>query len=169
MDPRNLSDRDCRIAKRQLAVGNQAAAGTPAARIATNLHIPLATVMADLEAMGIIPERPSGRRPAPCPSHNARKRHRAHGETCSVCWPCGTTRARIRHRERREMCEQCSTPKTKRQPKPCGTYAAYVRHRNHGEQPCEACVAAMREYSLRSYRRSMARAKESAGGEKGAA
>lgn len=36
MDPRNLSDRDCRIAKRQLAVGNQAAAGNavvpPAAR-----------------------------------------------------------------------------------------------------------------------------------------
>lgn len=95
-------------------------------------------------------------------THRHQPRRRAHGETCSVCWPCGTTRARIRHRERRERCEQCSTPKTKRQPKPCGTYAAYVRHRNHGEQPCEACVAAMREYSLRSYRRSMARAKESA-------
>lgn len=39
MNPLNPSDRDCRIAKRQLAVGNQAAAGAPAARIATNLGV----------------------------------------------------------------------------------------------------------------------------------
>ena len=84
MDPRNLSDRDCRIAKRQLAVGNQAAAGTPAARIATNLGVPLATVMADLEAMGIIPERRSPR--AACGTDRGYHRHKRRQEpSCDAC------------------------------------------------------------------------------------
>ena len=25
----------------------------------------------------------------PCPSHSARRRHQAHGESCRVCWPAG--------------------------------------------------------------------------------
>lgn len=30
--------------------------------------------------------------------------------------------------------------------KPCGTRAAALRHRYHGEQPCDPCVEAEREY-----------------------
>lgn len=40
-------------------------------------------------------------------------------------------------------------PKPVREPqplKPCGTNAAYVRHRARGEQPCDECTTARREY-----------------------
>lgn len=33
-----------------------------------------------------------------------------------------------------------------RELKPCGTHAAYRRHIAHGEDPCEACLEAEREY-----------------------
>ena len=31
--------------------------------------------------------------------------------------------------------------------KPCGTVTAYVRHKRHGEQPCQECRDAKRDYS----------------------
>lgn len=93
MDPLNLSDRDCRIAKRQLAVGNQAA------RIATNLGVPLKTVMADLEAMGIIPERRSPR--VACGTDRGYHRHKRQQEpACDACRNAHTdTEIRRRHRK----------------------------------------------------------------------
>lgn len=41
--------------------------------------------------------------------------------------------------------------------KPCGTNAAYQRHRSRGEEPCEPCREAYREYS-RVIQRPMRRA-----------
>lgn len=35
---------------------------------------------------------------------------------------------------------------------PCGTYGAWQRHKRHGEEPCEACVQANRDY-VNAYRR----------------
>jgi hypothetical protein len=36
---------------------------------------------------------------------------------------------------------------------PCGTVAAYRRHRRRGEQPCEACEAAMSTWNREQYER----------------
>ena len=87
------------LAQRQIQVGLQAKAGTPAARIATNLHIPLATVMADLEAMGIIPERRSPR--VACGTDRGYHRHKRRQEpACDACRTAHTdTEIRRRHRK----------------------------------------------------------------------
>jgi len=36
--------------------------------------------------------------------------------------------------------------------RPCGTEAAYRRHRNHGEDACELCLIAHRDYTRNSER-----------------
>jgi len=43
------------------------------------------------------------------------------------------------------------------EPLPCGTHAAYNRHRKRGEDPCEACVVAERDYQRTRKRASRAR------------
>ncbi len=40
--------------------------------------------------------------------------------------------------------------------RPCGTHAAYQAHVHRGEEPCEACKAAEREYNARAKRRQRA-------------
>ena len=90
--------------------------------------------------------------PAPCGSHNARRRHARNNETCTTCdntprhqlAPCGTEAARRRHTANNQQCDTCGPRKTRPEPQPCGTPAAFQRHRRHGQTPCEPCRAAYR-------------------------
>lgn len=78
---------------------------------------------------------------------------------------CGTPRGLESHKRRNERpCKWClplmpePTAKKKRGPapgtrpmgrplQPCGTDAAYWRHKNHGEEVCDPCGQAHRDYN----------------------
>lgn len=94
--------------------------------------------------------------PAPCGSHNALRRHKRRGETCTTCEtlfaaarqkrlvPCGTEAARRRHRTSGETCTTCDAKFKRPDLLPCGTPAAFRRHKRRGEDPCEPCTTAHR-------------------------
>jgi len=59
--------------------------------------------------------------------------------------PCGTTQARKRHKRKGETCQACEAARPQPKPiAPCGTPAAYQRHKKRGEEPCDPCTIAYR-------------------------
>ena len=55
--------------------------------------------------------------------------------------PCGTAQARRRHKRKGETCATCAESY---KPQPCGTSAAYRRHQRANETPCQPCTDAYR-------------------------
>jgi len=64
--------------------------------------------------------------------------------------PCGTAQARRRHKRKNETCQACAdTLKLQ----PCGTPAAYRRHQRANQTPCEPCTDAYRAAKEKQRRR----------------
>ena len=59
--------------------------------------------------------------------------------------PCGTAQARRRHKRKNETCQTCEAARPQPKPAhPCGTPAAYQRHKKRGEEACDPCTIAYR-------------------------
>ncbi|QSM00103.1 helix-turn-helix DNA binding domain protein [Gordonia phage Cashline] len=93
--------RELNAAQRQVRVGVLAANGLTVGAIARELEVPAETVLDDLEAMEMIPPRPSGRPTSACGTPSAYYRHRRNGD--EACQPCkaAVSRHQTEMRQRR--------------------------------------------------------------------